>query len=67
MSLTPERAHFCLYELHGGRCPGAPACSTADDVRDGVRCQRCRKWAETAERVLHTDPLCDEPKKGGRR
>lgn len=65
--LTPERSHHCLYALHGGRCPGAPACSTADDERDGFRCSRCRAWAATADAVKHTDAACGEPTKRGRR
>lgn len=61
--IVAERGHHCLYALHGGRCPGAPSCSTADDVRDGVRCPRCGRWAEKADRMKHTDPLCEENKR----
>lgn len=58
--LKPSRGHHCLHELWGEKCPGLPACTSAHEQQDGVRCSRCGRWAENAQGLNHADRLCSE-------
>lgn len=62
--MTPARGHHCLYQQRGEKCPGD--CSTVADERDGYRCPKCGRWAETVEGINHASAGCVPAPRGRR-
>lgn len=73
----PQRGHYCPYEQRGEKCPGCSCSHEAtpeelanpcnkSGVRDGVRCSKCGRWAETPEHINHASGACVPVPRGRR-